>query len=764
MIFDFIRGGQILNNRIKEAKEVIRITIKYSLVLTLIIMAIKFKKGLDFIEVKNAFHYYMAEQNVKTNQPDKIIGIDTKTLRDFGFNIKNSNKNKTINSNKNVNNTGNNTTNNIVNALNAPKVEIKSIDIVNNRKFKDNKDKVSTFLQNSFVSFFIFYFITFFSIIVIFKVKGYLINQNEFLRGARIVPLKYLNKIVRKYNRKNKKKYIKKKGNKKYSYYKIANAIYPVGNETIHTIVTGASGTGKTVLITDLIDQIRKNGDRAIIYDRMGTFVSRFYNGEEIDGLIRRTQDDPNITPDRKEELYRQFNLKRDIILNPLDSRAPYWSIFNEARDKIDFDNIASALIPEKASNIDTFWNEAARTMFSSVANKMKESGNISNKELTNVLLKNRLTEAAKLAMGTEAQSIIDEANPKTALSVMAMLATNLKSLTVLRDQKIKTDENGEVKEEEEAFSIRKWIQGEEQEGFLFVSSRADRHETLKPLISTWLDIAINSLLSLKQSTNRKIWIIIDELPSLHYLPNLQTGLAEARQFGGCFVLSMQLMAQLEAIYGTQKARATSGLCRNRVILNTPDEDTAKWCSDNLGRAEIKEVKESQSFGHNDMKDGVSINTQDIQRNIVLSTEIMQLGNLNAYIKFGGDFPIALSKFEYRKFCEVADGYIERKQELITTTEEKIAEDKNSEEEQKNLNKDTNRNRENKDKVNENKQQKLGGFMGNSYIEGAEDKKNNDKKKKEADNNVKTENIEKEEKEKIKILDNQEIDPFEDLN
>ena len=297
--------------------------------------------------------------------------------------------------------------------------------------------------------------------------------------------------------------------------------------------------------------------------------------------------------------------------------------------------------------------------MFSSIANKMKESGNVSNKELANVLLKNRLTEAAKLAMGTEAQSIIDEQNPKTALSVMAMLATNLKSLTTLRDQKIKITEDGK-KIEEEAFSIRKWIQNEEQEGFLFISSRADRHETLKPLISTWLDIAINSLLSLKQSTNRKIWIIIDELPSLHYLPNLQTGLAESRQFGGCFVLSMQLMAQLEAIYGQQKARATSGLCRNRVILNTPDEDTAKWCSENLGKVELKEVRESQSFGYNPMKDGVSISSQDIQRNIVLPTEIMQLNNLNAFIKFGGDFPITLSKFKYKKFQDVTEGYIER--------------------------------------------------------------------------------------------------------
>jgi type IV secretory pathway TraG/TraD family ATPase VirD4 len=199
----------------------------------------------------------------------------------------------------------------------------------------------------------------------------------------------------------------------------------------------------------------------------------------------------------------------------------------------------------------------------------------------------------------------------------------------------------------------------------LFISSQADRHETLTPLNSTGLDIAINSRLSLEQSNSRKIWLIIDELPSLHYLPSLHTGLAEARQFGGCFVLSLQLMAQLEAIYGIQKARATSGLCRNRIILNTPDKDTAQWCSDNLGKIEIKEVRENISFGASDLKDGVNINQQDIQKNIVLPTEIMQLKNLNAYIKFAGDFPIALSDFKYKTFKKIAERYIGRTETIF---------------------------------------------------------------------------------------------------
>ncbi|MDR1926304.1 MAG: type IV secretion system DNA-binding domain-containing protein [Endomicrobium sp.] len=605
-------------------------------------------------------------------------------------------------------------TNNINN--DATTIGMKSIDIVNDKNFENSYNKTITSLVDNLSLFITSYITIFLTILFTFFLKGYLVYRDKYVRGATIVPLKLLNGFIRKYNKKQiqvtSKTLLSKLLAKYlpfYSYfkkittYKIANAIYPLGTETLHTIITGASGSGKTVLITDLIQQIRDNGDRAIIYDRMGAFVSKFYNGSEIENKMTRMYNDPNILPNRKKELKTMFELERDTILNPLDTRSPYWSVFNEVRNNIDFNNIASALIPEGAGNIDPFWNSAARMLFSNVANQLKKLGKISNKDLIDKLLTINLSEAAQLVKGTPAQAIIDENNPKTALSVMAMISTNLQALTTLRDRKEikemiidKEGINVEKMVVEKSFSIREWINNEEQKGFLFLSSRADMHETLKPLISTWLDIAINSLLSLEQSNNRKIWIIIDELPSLHYLPSLHTGLAEARQFGGCFVLSLQLMAQLEAIYGTQKARATSGLCRNRIILNTPDEDTARWCSDNLGKVEIKESKESISFGASEYQDGVNVNQQDIQKNIVLPTEIMQLSNLKAYIKFAGDFPITLNEFKYKNVRKKEERYIERKdykeEDKIEECIENINIDENTENKVNNSDNDGNSN------------------------------------------------------------------------
>ena len=85
--------------------------------------------------------------------------------------------------------------------------------------------------------------------------------------------------------------------------YKIAGVPYPYGSESTHTLIVGATGTGKTAAIRDLVRQIRANGDRAIIFDdRMCTFTGSFYKQQS------------------------------DILLNPLDGRCPKWNLFQEVQ------------------------------------------------------------------------------------------------------------------------------------------------------------------------------------------------------------------------------------------------------------------------------------------------------------------------------------------------------------------------------------------------------------------------------------------------
>ena len=60
--------------------------------------------------------------------------------------------------------------------------------------------------------------------------------------------------------------------------YRIAGVPFPERTETQHTIVSGTTGSGKTVLISDLVAQIRARGERCVIYDKMGSYTRAFFD------------------------------------------------------------------------------------------------------------------------------------------------------------------------------------------------------------------------------------------------------------------------------------------------------------------------------------------------------------------------------------------------------------------------------------------------------------------------------------------------------
>ena len=371
------------------------------------------------------------------------------------------------------------------------------------------------------------------------------------------------------------------------------------------------------MLISDLVSQIRARGERCVIYDKMGSYTRSFYDKD------------------------------RDVLMNPLDARAPRWSPFLEARNPRDFDMMAAALIPQQKDTVDPFWVTAARQLFSNGAGVFWKKGVKDNRVLVDHLLKTELTALAEAMEGTVAQSIVDPDNPKTALSVRAMLTANLSALEFLPDTG-------------RPFSIREWISDEDRDGFLFLTSRGDQHASLRGLISTWLEIAVNAMLSLAQERERRIWVILDELPTLHQVPSLQPGLAESRQFGGCFVLGVQVASALRDLYGRNGAETISGLCGTRVVLAAPDRDTAQWSADSLGRSEVEEVAEGFSYGANTIRDGVSLTPRRELRALALPSEIMRLENLSGYLKFPGPFPVASIRLKYVSRPKAAERFVAR--------------------------------------------------------------------------------------------------------
>ena len=162
------------------------------------------------------------------------------------------------------------------------------------------------------------------------------------------------------------------------------------------------------------------------------------------------------------------------------------------------------------------------------------------------------------------------------------------------------------------------------------------------------------------RTTGRRVWVILDELPTLHQVPSLQPGLAESRQFGGCFVLGVQVISALRDLYGRNGAETISGLCGTRVVLAAPDRDTAQWSADSLGRAEVEEVAEGFSYGANTIRDGVSLTPKRELRALALASEIMRLPNLSGYLRFPGPLPVATIELDYVNRPKAAERFVPR--------------------------------------------------------------------------------------------------------
>lgn len=458
------------------------------------------------------------------------------------------------------------------------------------------------------------------SLIFYFWLKGVGIKKNKHLRGIFILESKELKKELRNHN----------KIFKDYQPFYLADFPYPItgrkeswsAGEQAHTMLIGSTGAGKTKIIQNLVYQLHKRNQKAIIVDVKGDYIEHFYREN-----------------------------RGDIILNPLDKRGKNWSIFKETNPLKGFATIAKSLLP-KESRSDPIWIDAARNVFAELAN-LYVSENLSMAEFADKLLKTDLITLNKLLDKTGAARIVNPVIEKAALSVLMVLSTYLKPLKLYQSSK-------------DIFSISDWVNDESQNSFLFISSKADVKEDINPLITTQIDIAVNALRSLKTQSNiPKIWFILDEIPYFDQpIPSLKDGLAMARSYGGCFVLGTQDMSSLSKIYSEETARSIANNCKTKIYMNIAGKETAHWCSQSLGEGEIEEWHEGLSYGAHEMRDGIQVNRNKVIRPVVLPSELMMLKAGEGFIQFAG-FKPAKFKFNDQSFKRIAIGYLEN-DELLT--------------------------------------------------------------------------------------------------
>lgn len=426
------------------------------------------------------------------------------------------------------------------------------------------------------------------------------LGSNQFLRGARFGSVRQLRRALR----------WQAKGS-----FSIGGVPVPEAFEPEHVLICGAPGTGKTNIILKMLAGIRKKRRRAIVYDTAGTFVEKFFR--------------PGV----------------DVLLNPLDLRSDRWSPWVDVPRSYHYDQIAESTIPDRTG--DPFWARSARGTMVAIMRKLARQDRMLVSILLDTLLRSKLKDLAAFAEETDAAAFISTEGDRTSAGIQAELASVMRSFAYLDDT-------------QDGLSIRDWVANERDDSWLFITVKADQLPSLRPLITVWLDIAISAIMSLDPDRTRRLYCVIDELPTLQKLPSLSDFLARARKYGGCGILGFQSYPQLEATYGIQDAAAITGYCSTWVALRANDTPTAKHVSENLGQVEQIEANEGMSYGVNDMRDGVNLSRMQVTRPLVMHTEVTNLPNLAGYLRFGRSLPVVRFKDLYNALPSIATAFEER--------------------------------------------------------------------------------------------------------
>lgn len=368
----------------------------------------------------------------------------------------------------------------------------------------------------------------------------------------------------------------------------LAGVSVPREIEPSHWLLTGTTGTGKTTVISELLDGTRARGDRCIICDPNGGYLTHFAQ----DG---------------------------DRLLNPFDSRSERWSLFNEFRKDFDAERLAKSVVPDGHGE-SAAWHGYAQTLLAEILRALVRTGEISTNRLLYWASIAPASELAQLLAGTATAGLFDPEAAKALASTRFVLAARLAPQRYLAPG---------------AFSLRSWLENES--GSLFLTWRSDMQTALAPLMGTWVDVLANAVLSLPPDPTRRIWLIADELAALGPLASLEPALTLGRKHGLCVVAGLQSTAQLDGLYGKDAATVLRSCFRNLLVLGIArtDPDTCDVLSRSLGEREIQRADASRSQGTQGTNRGTSL--QAAQERLVLPSEIAALPNLQGYLTFAGD-------------------------------------------------------------------------------------------------------------------------------
>lgn len=393
--------------------------------------------------------------------------------------------------------------------------------------------------------------------------------------------------------------------------YHLAGIPLPPFKAQRNILVTGGMGSGKSVAVLNLADEVVAAKKTMVVYDKVGEFAKCYYR----EG--------------------------KDVIFNPFDSRFPGWTLFNEISKVYDFDQLAAYLIPdgEKQSGAGDYFKDTARTVFSAILQKLWEEGRCTNEALCQALFQTSMEDLYIWLKGTRAENLLNP-EKKSAADTFTTMTEAVKVLRYIPSG---------------PFSLKDFVR-EAADVRLFVVSKEEVHPILQPLTSMVMNILYKTVMAQEEVPDDKYWFFLDEFSSLGKLPVFEVAVTEARKYGAVSVVGAQSILQFYKMFGQELGKVVMSNLQNQLILQVAEADTQEQYSKLIGSGEYEEQSEGISMGANSNRDGTSINTARKERRAVMASEIALLPDRTGYLKLAGNFDVARVTYDFKQRTHNAVG------------------------------------------------------------------------------------------------------------
>jgi len=371
----------------------------------------------------------------------------------------------------------------------------------------------------------------------------------------------------------------------------------PINVEDRGFLLTGSPGTGKSQVITKMLDRLQRDGHRAIVADPSGIFYSRYAAAGAV-------------------------------LLNPFDRRSVAWSPLAEINAPEDCAAMARSIVPDGQGN-DASWHMYAQVVLDAVLRYVFSSGS-NNGEFLRLATYATPDELREILPPGPVMALLDPGSERMFSNARSIIGAHLQPFSAL-DPAAGRD----------AFSIREFIT--DTQGWLFVTYKQSQLSAMKPLIAAALDVASRAVLDLPptsgdRSQQKRTWFILDELPLLGRITSFITLLTNGSKHGAAVVAGGQTVAQFRATYGHDESQTILSTLGTWLTLRVPDAETADYMSRAIGDEEVRRVV--NSGGKNDSGKSDNWSEQHTTRRVVMPSQLQNLRDLHGYLNLCGKFPV----------------------------------------------------------------------------------------------------------------------------